>query len=207
MEYRRWCDHVKRDGELCKLPAGHRTSHPGQGWCRAHGGNRQRYVQAWAMAESIAAELDVSPWQALLLTVRRSAARAAYLTAKLSAAVSNHEGAEQIRELVDGDSGIPEALPRDLRGLLVEARKEDRHLATVARYAIDAGVAERLVRNVELESRLVVEALVAALDTLQLTSDQRVLALDVAHAKLISGEVVSEASVDGSTPPDDQEGE
>lgn len=128
------------------------------------------------MALEVARELNVSPWEALLLAVRRAAGRVAWVDEQLT--LSTREN--------DGESGAREVLR-----WLAESRKERALLARTAKAAVDAGVAERLVRQVELEGRVVAEVLGHVLDRLQLDPDQRVLAFEEAQARLlvIEGEV------------------
>lgn len=140
------------------------------------------------MAIQLAAELDVSPWEALLSEVRRSAARVAWLDAHLEDAA---ERFEQVRGLVRAtdinDESIPRyGLPKPVYDLLDESRKERRHYAVVAKAAIDAGVAERLLRNVQAETTLVFASLAAAFGQLNLSDEERHRALDAARAKLVA---------------------
>lgn len=140
------------------------------------------------MAIRLALELDVTPWEALLTEVRRSAARCAWLDAHVADVA---ERFEQVRELTVAtdmhDDAIPRyGLPPTVYDLLVESRKERRHLAIVSKAAIDAGVAERLLRNVEAETNLVFAALGAALGQLALSDDDRRRALGAARAKLVA---------------------
>jgi hypothetical protein len=68
-------------------------------------------------------------------------------------------------------------------------------LARTAKAAVDAGVAERLVRQVELEGRLVAEVLGRTLDRLELGPEQRQEAFAFAHRELLeleSGDVGGE---------------
>lgn len=173
----------------CTAAPGEGTDHEGLGACRLHGGNRRSVREAWKMARSIADELNVSPWDALLTEVRRSAGRCAWLDQRLADAAERDDSRRELERAVS-DDGTPSdddgGLPPGLRALLRESRAERRHLAVVAKGAIDAGVAERLVRQVELEGQLVAAALVAGLDALNLTADQRSAALAAAHQKLLA---------------------
>ncbi len=140
------------------------------------------------MAIQLAFELNVSPWEALLLEVRRSAARCAWLDAHVADVA---ERFEQVRELANAtdmpDDSIPRyGLPGTVYDLLVESRKERHHLAVVSKAAIDAGVAERLLRNITAETNLVFAALVAGLGQLDLAPADRERALAAARAKLVS---------------------
>ena len=118
----------------------------------------------------VARELQVSPWDALLLSTRLAAGRVAWVDAQLVEATRAGDG--------DEDS------PR-VRRWLKESRLERTLLARTAKAAVDAGVAERLVRQVELEGRLVAEVLGRTLDALELTAEQRQTAFAVAHRELL----------------------
>lgn len=122
------------------------------------------------MALDVARELDISPWDALLLAVRKAAGRVAWVDAQLTASTRGNDG--------DGDS-------RDVQRWLAESRKERTLLARTAKAAVDAGVAERLVRHVELEGRIVAEVLGRVIDALDLDADRRVQAFSLAQQELL----------------------
>lgn len=117
-------------------------------------------------------EEDITPWEALLRAVRQSASRTRWVDQQLAQAVARH----------DGESAHPE-----VRGWLAESRKERNQMARMAKAAIDAGIAERVVRQVEVEGRAVAAAVAAAIDRLELSAEQRMLAIEAAHERLLSG--------------------
>jgi hypothetical protein len=119
----------------------------------------------------VARELNVSPWDALLKATRLAAGRVAWVDLQLDEATRAN----------DGDAGTPA-----VRNWLKESRLERTLLARTAKAAIDAGVAERLVRQVELEGRLVAEVLGRTLDALELTAEQRQTAFATAHRELLA---------------------
>lgn len=128
----------------------------------------------------VARELAVSPWDALLLSTRLAAGRVAWVDQQLVEATRAEDG--------NADS------PR-VRRWLDESRRERNLLARTAKAAVDAGVAERLVRQVELEGRLVAEVLGRTLDALELTAEQRQVAFATAHRELLQLEATE---VDGA---------
>jgi hypothetical protein len=145
----------------------------------------------------VARELNISPWDALLKSVRVAAGRAAWVDAQLAEAVRRN----------DGESGNPE-----VKGWLRESRDERMMLARVSKAALDAGVAERLVRNTELEGEIVAEVIGRVLDKLGLAPEQRVIAFDEAHRQLLALEAPSgdASTVEGTWKPfgdDDNPGE
>lgn len=126
----------------------------------------------------VARELDVSPWEALLKATRLAAGRVAWVDAQLLEAT----------RAADGEPGSP-----TVRRWLDESRRERSLMARTAKAAVDAGVAERLVRQVELEGRLVAEVLGRTLDALELTAEQRQTAFATAHRELLQLEAVEDA--------------
>jgi hypothetical protein len=140
------------------------------------------------MAIRLAAELDVTPWEALLSEVRRSAARVTYLDALVMDAT---ERFDQVRELAIAtdmpDENVPRyGLPESIYNLLMESRKERRHYAIVAKAAIDAGVAAQILRSLDAEVRIVFAALEAGLEHLNLQPTQRTEVLNRARLQLTS---------------------
>lgn len=136
----------------------------------------------------VARELNVTPWEALLKSVRVAAGRAAWVDAQLSEATRRN----------DGEAGSPE-----VRGWLKESRLERTLLARMAKAAVDAGVAERMVRQTELEGEIVAEVIGRVLDKLGLPAEQRVLAFDEAHRQLLALEAPSgeAGTVEGTWKP------
>lgn len=167
----------RREG-TCPMVAGNGTFHFGYGPCKSHGDKELH--EGWVAALEVARELNISPWEALLKNVRLAAGRVAWVDDQLSEVVRKN----------DGDMNKPE-----VARWLKESRMERTLMAKMAKAAIDGGVAERLVRQVELEGQLVAAAVVAALDSLELTSDQRTLALEAAHAQLLSVDAGEQGAV------------
>jgi len=123
------------------------------------------------MAYDVARELNISPWDALLLSVRRAAGRVAWVDQQL----------ENATRVEDGDEGAG----REVARWLSESRKERTLLARTAKAAVDAGVAERFVRHVEMEGRVVAEVIGRVLDKLDLAPEQRAIAFSEAHSQLL----------------------
>jgi hypothetical protein len=145
------CKATNRNGKQCGQRPGWGTDHPGVGFCKRHGGSTPNGKAHAAKLAAIAAmpptggEIDVNPLDALLYTVRRAAGLALWYRAKLEAATL--EGAN------------PEPW----------ATLEAKALADLNRWgkaAVDAGVAERLVRAAEHSAERIgaaVEAMFSAL--------------------------------------------
>jgi hypothetical protein len=120
---------------------------------------------------TVAREYQISPWEALLLSVKLAAGRVAWVD-------------QQLRTFVLANDGNMDAPV--VRQWLKESRNERRLLAQTAKGAIDAGVQERLVRQVELEGQLMADVLVRVLDTLNLPVETRTKALAVAQRELLA---------------------
>jgi hypothetical protein len=152
------CPRLKPDGTQCRNKAGHRTSHPGAGWCWKHAGNTAagqkhgaKLAAIRAMAEGTG-EVDVNPLDAMLYTVRRASHLAAYYRLQREAI-----------ELDGGNASILAQLEREALG----------DLNQWADRAIKAGVAERMVRIAEGTGERLASALEEALEGVELSGDQR----------------------------------
>lgn len=169
------CPATNQNGRGCSARAGHLTGHPGYGHCAWHKGVHPHVEEAWAMAQDIAAEHNITPHEALLGFVRTATARAAYVDTIIS---------ERLRDHVanGGDALNP---PDEITKWLAQSRAERKLAATTAKQAVDAGVMAALERRLDLEGELVATALSAALDALNLDHDQRVLALGAAQQHLL----------------------
>lgn len=174
-----------REGQLCARMAGAGTDHPGLGRCGLHGGRTPegRMEAAWVMAHKFAEALDVSPWEALLWAVRIAAGKVAYIEHKLGEATSD----SQFMPPGDGQAGALDGMSPDaatwtggganLNWWVKQSEFWHDRLTRVAKLAIDAGVAERLVRQIELEAQLMLRATGLMLDELGIDGEQRERAL------------------------------
>jgi hypothetical protein len=169
------CPTRQANGRMCSHRAGQGTQHPGLGACVWHRGKHPQVEEAWAMAQEIAAEQNITPHEALLGLVRTATNRAAYVDTIIT---------ERLREHI-AEGGDPLNPPRDVVGWLKQSRDERRLAAVTAKQAVDAGVMVALERRLDLEGELVAAALSAALDALDLDHEQRRLALGAAHQHLL----------------------
>lgn len=158
----------------CVRRAGEGTVHDGIGLCSTHGGNygKGKAVGAVLMAMAYADEMNISPWEALLKQVKLLANQVEWLRQQVAMA-----------EVLGGAAAL---LPGGTAFDLVEMldRRGDR-LAKVSKMAIDAGVAERMIRQIELEAELMVRAARHALSLSGLDDDAQALALERMGAKLL----------------------
>lgn len=124
-------------------------------------------------------EHSISPWDALLLEVRRSSYRASWIDQRVET-----EAAKE-RELVheaDDDQRRGQAV--ELRRWLDQSRKERTHMAKIAKAAIDAGLSQRYVQSIEVEARTIARVLGKAIGALDLTREQQQLAADVLRSEM-----------------------
>lgn len=125
--------------EKCGKYAGQGTLHPGVGACYIHNSKREQKIGALQMAHLIAQSLDITPWEALLLAVRRAAAWSAFYQYKLS-------------QVTDDDDLRPGGAAFDW---VLASERANNYLVRWSKLAIDAGVARMMVERVRNEgSRL-----------------------------------------------------
>jgi hypothetical protein len=152
------CGALNREGHPCGNIAGKGTDHVGYGKCRSHGGStpsgKTRGARLKALAElgPMGGEVDVNPLDALLYTVRRGSGLAALYRLQAEACAADGKDAAMYADL------------------------EAKALADLARWAkmaIDAGVAERMVRIAEGTGERLASALEEALEGVELPPGQR----------------------------------
>lgn len=159
------------EARLCTHYAGAGTNHRGVGRCWQHGGNTEAGIReaAWIVGHAFARELECTPWEGLIRGVRIAAGRSAYCEQKLAEANSDED-------LVPG-------------GRLWEwvklASEWHEKLVKFSKLAIDAGVAERLVRQLELEATLMLRATRLTLTELGLSDEQQEHALGIMSRNLL----------------------
>lgn len=171
------CPRKNLNGRMCAYPAGAGTGHKGYGVCRWHGGQWTYVERTWRSAMELAEELNINPLEALLQQVRVAGAHASWADMQLRAAIKTAEG----------DGAQPGEVPTESVGRwLVESRKERTLFSKISKAAVDAGVAAALVARVELESTAAAEAVLAAVDVLALSPEDRMRALSAAQDRLLA---------------------
>lgn len=174
-----------RTGEHCSQAAGFQTDHPGYGQCRIHGGITPAGKKAAArqagreiiQAVKFGGDLNitnVTAEQALIEEVRRSTAMVRWLEERIGTwDYDDSEGAVM--------GGLPRMVGETYRGgmtitdqqaWMIVYREERAHAAKVAKMAIDAGIAERMVRIAEDQGIMLGTAIKAVLDALNLNPRQ-----------------------------------
>lgn len=135
-------------------------------------------------------QLGILPWDAMMLEVRRSAYRVAWIDERIEAIIERQDNA---RTEILGDGSevgyagaevLHAALDEELRRWLGESRNERAHLARVARECVQAGITQSVVDRVALETHTLAMVLGAALDALQLEDEARDRATDAFRAAI-----------------------
>lgn len=160
----------KREWVQCRHGAGQATDHEGVGLCYMHDGHRGRGRAQGAiyMAHAYGDELGITPWEALLQQVRMLGGQVYWLQQRVLTAEREGGGEAALRP---GGAGWDWVVMLEARG--------DR-LAKVAKMAIDAGVAERLVQQMQLEGEIMFKGVTAGMDAVPgLTPESRELLLRV----------------------------
>jgi hypothetical protein len=181
------CGNVDWKFNDCKAFAGRGTDHEGVGPCRKHNGGRSsvKAEVAWLVGHRFAREMDVSPWEGLLLAVRVAAGKLAYAQEKISEATSDLELEGRVTRGEALTPGGPPALYhpdtgellgigafKDLSFWVAQADRWHDRLMRVSKMAIDSGVAEQLVRNQTLEVEMLARVVEAGLREAGLTESQ-----------------------------------
>ncbi len=169
---------LSRRQERAYREAWHRHAHGGgasPGWQGS-----EDEVAIWMQAFDATGEVRVSPWDALLLAVRRRANRVNWVDSVIAELLRQQANRDEEEGRRPGETPPSPEVQR----WMAESRNEERLLIRAGKMAIDAGVADAVVRRLELEGRLVTDALVTGLDSLDLTPEQRLEALSAMHARL-----------------------
>ena len=162
----------------CKQPAGYGTTHPGYGHCKYHYGNTRALRthgarlmirgEAYKLCQARGIDPDsVSPERVMMEELARSYAVVNYL---------------------ESQTDIDAAMWPDWQTVMMAERK---HMVAVAKAMIDAGIAERHVKIIEDQARVLGQAVRTILDRLQLSPDQQIQAPAIVRevfAALPSGE-------------------
>lgn len=166
------CAALRRTGTECTRPAGWGTEHEGYGRCRRHRGNRrvERAEAAWMAGHRFAQEYGTTPWEGLLTAVRVAAGKLAYCEWVLSTATHDLELEGRVVRGDDGllvhpDTGEPLGVGtlRDLSWWVRQSAFWHDRLLRSSKLAVDAGVAERMVAQVQLDAQAVARVLESAL--------------------------------------------
>lgn len=207
-------------GRTCRAPAGTGTVHMGAGPCAWHGGNHAygRALGAWLMAHAFAAELNITPWEALLKAVRIAAGKVAYCEWVLASATSDleiegrflREGADESGRggiLVHPDTGEPLGVGelRDLTFWRKQSELWHDRMTKAAKMAIDAGVAKWQIEKAETEAAAIARVLNDVVEQLGDVVDEGVMlrVRKIMRESLLALEAEHVRALDGRPGPDD----
>lgn len=167
----------------CLLGAGEGTGHKGYGLCKRHGGNAgtERIKGAWLVAHALARPLKVSPWDALLGEVRRSAGEVAWLDLKVGTAESDEE--------LIGDG--------ELAPWMRMRERSRHHLARVAKLAVDAQVDVAMVAQAQADGEQIANVIISTLTALGLDDDTMDRARSILRQKLLALEAQAQGTLLG----------
>ena len=122
-----------------------------------------------------AGELQVSPWESILVEVRRSAHRAAWVDERVEKEAQAERDLEAQAHDWDDTAKFKRvqlAQSRELREWVRLSREERAHGAQVARAAVSAGLSERYIESVQAEAKMIASVLQRALQAAELTDEQ-----------------------------------
>lgn len=190
----------KQSGEQCK-----RRPIRGGTVCAMHGGKTPAVVakaeqrlqerQALLAAESFGLPREVDPHTALLEELHRTAGAVQWLGAIVADLDQGEIVWGRTKEKLGGEDAGTTREARPNAFVLLWQSERDR-LAKVAKTCVDVGIEERRVRIAESAGQQLASVVRAVLDRLQLTDEQRVLALAVVPEEfrrlgdVVPGEVV-----------------
>jgi len=169
-----------RRGKHCRMAAGTRTDHPGYGPCwkhdntaRTNKANRELAMERMAEQDYIlGAPIDVTPEEAILNEVHRTAGHVAWLFDKIQVIGRNDED-EALKQFTK--LGVTPSVWMDMY------QKERDHLMAVAKTAASMGIAARQIEIAEEQGRMLATVLQKFLESpvISLTPQQRVDAPEV----------------------------
>ena len=186
-----YCDHVKRDGQPCKNPAGKNTDHVGAGQCWLHGGMTppgKRSAGRDQLLRLAGRNLqDVRPMDAILMCVRLTAMEVKVFSEKIEELESIDDLIERPDEEVVAGMHADKFWVKKQKQLSIWMRMREKAMDRLVRYskqALDAGIEERQVRIAERMGDIMAETMRLVLDDLDLTDEQLAKAPQVIRARM-----------------------
>lgn len=148
------------DDPFCHQPAGKGTWHTGAGKCSKHGGNSRRgSLEGWLiMVHKFAQFQGVTPWEALLEEVERTAAGLRFLDEKVGQATHDED------LLPDGEFGPWVTMRERLQA----------HGLRVFKATMDVGIERIMAEQSRIDGERMAQVLLAGIEAGNLTDEQRV---------------------------------
>ncbi len=200
------CGAESTDGGLCYRGAGKSTDHEGVGRCSAHGGNSPNGIKAAGVtiARALGSRViltdqpvygmpeRMAPPDALLWCVAIAAGEVRYLSKKVAELTEDEVlGRPATITHVSGEGKKMRTVQRGPVEPHIWVRERHRavdRLARVAKMAMDAGVAERLVALAEFQATALAELFGAVFKDIGLTAAQMKRAEPVLERRLLAME-------------------
>lgn len=139
--------------------------------------------------DTISGELDTSPWEALLRSIRASAYRSEWIDAQIDGLTDQLARVESDSSdvvLPDGVSlmEVLQLLKDDRDRWLQRSLAERALLGKLSDVAIKAGLSERIVADIESQSKIIAQVVSASLSAAELDEGQRRRALEAMRREL-----------------------
>lgn len=180
-----WCLQSTRTGQVCRNRAGAGTPHRGVGLCWQHEGSRTR-EGAWIMAHAFARALDVTPWEGLLTAVKIAAGKVAFCEHKIGTATEDRQLEPPVKGCISEAGRTQDEDGTNLWLWVKQAELWHDKLAKVSALAIQQGVAEKLVRQLETEARIMLQATHRTLDELGFSDEVKQRAVVIMSRNLLA---------------------
>ena len=175
------CGRKKKSGGMCQKPAGWGTDHKGYGLCRTHGGNapsqkKAAYtLKAKDMVMAFGLPREISPVQAILEEVQRTAGHVAWLGQQVGELTNNEltRGVTKVQVFPDGSkvTNVEAAV-----NVWVKMYQEERkHLVQVCKAGVEIGLKEIEISIAQRQGELLAQVIVAILNDMSLTKQQKAL--------------------------------
>lgn len=185
------------DRGYCKQDAGANTWHTGIGRCSRHGGSAPNYtaqvykLRAEQGARKYSLPVKMDPKDALIGELERTIGVVQFLEFKVNELTHEGKDSNMVGPVGGGQGGYPEFKQNVYWGMWQQERK---HLESVAKTCIAAGIEERRVKLAEDQGALIARVLQAVLADLGIKKDKEVPALVRKHLTLVQGGLASEAA-------------
>lgn len=181
-----------RKDDTCRNSQGLNTPHPGVAYCKPHGGNRApgRATGAWIMAHAFATKHGGDPWDALQDATAFANGKVHGIQQELADLLETYS----LRELLEWETetGKVQAHPILQLDILWHTR-----LTQAAKWAIDAGLGERLMAQLEADAGALASATRRAVTAMNLPTDQAEAILAAVGRELRALETAK--TIDGET--------
>ena len=182
------CGVRKKNGELCKAPAGSGTAHIGYGHCKFHGGNlpshkkENNLEKVRSQVEALGLEYEIDPGQALLNLVWQAAGDLEFYKQKVNELPEQY----QIELGANGSSKL------SIHPYTELYHQTQNRLAQISKLALQAGIEERRVRIAERDASVIYQAIQVALKSLNISAEDITKFRAIFNEQIVSANEVKE---------------